>query len=71
MDQAFDEDVGQLDEQTETGDRGDYARKVSPTRSRMYSHFSQLVTSRVASSARRSVIEHCSPNWSKRNSSYG
>ena len=45
--------------------------KVSPTRSCMNSHLSQLTTSRVASSARRSVIEHCSPSFSSAASSYG
>ena len=45
--------------------------KDSPTRSFMNSHFNQLVTSRVASSARRSLIEHCSPSCSRIASSYG
>ncbi|MCY1183309.1 hypothetical protein D9M73_239180 [compost metagenome] len=45
--------------------------KLSPTRSFMNSHLSQLTTSRVASSARRSLMEHCSPNCSRLFSSYG
>ena len=44
---------------------------TSPILSDMNSHLSQSVTSRVASSARRSVIEQCSPSSSICSKVYG
>jgi hypothetical protein len=69
--QAFDVDVGQLDEQTKPVTAVITPGNDSPTRSFMNSHLSQFTTSRVASSARRSLIEHCSPSCSRAASSYG
>ena len=61
MDQALDIDLVERDENAEGRDRGIVPSNTSPMRSFMKKVFSQASTSRVASSASRSVAEQCRP----------